>query len=283
MDDERFDRLSRLLARGTTRRGVMTTLAALVGGRLLAPAATGATRRRHRQHRPVRPQDVVNTCATLCAVLPATLRPACVAQAASNPVACTCPSFCSRLYPRRPLRQLACLREAASDPTASLCLACAADPDRACLQADGHHVCCGAGETCDAGACVGGCQEDGAPCGADAQGATLRCCHGGCPQPTCLAAGTPCGTLSRQQCLAACCSASLVCQIRGGCACAARPLEPGVPLAPCASDRDCRNPSGAAQCVCGHCCVPAGSDKPAALPCTACCSGTCAGTGDACA
>ena len=284
MDDERFDHLSRLLARGTTRRGVLATLAALAGGTLLEPGEAAAKRRRRRQRRPVRTQDAINTCAKLCAILPAALRPACLAQAAANRVACECPSFCRRLYPLRPLRQLVCLREAASNPAGSLCLACAADPDRACPQADGSQICCRAGQTCAAGACVGGCQEDGAPCGVDAQGGTLRCCNGVCPQPTCLAAGTSCGTLSREQCLTACCSGALVCPIRGDiCACAPRPIEPGVPLSPCASDGDCRNPSGAAQCVCGRCCVPAGSTKPTALPCSACCSGACAGTGDACA
>jgi hypothetical protein len=126
-------------------------------------------------------------------------------------------------------------------------------------------------------------RPDGTLCGADTQGGILRCCNGGCPQPTCLAVGTSCGALSQEECLTACCSGALECQARGGCACVVRPIESGVPPSPCASDGDCRNPSGAAQCVCGRCCVPAGSPKPAALPCGACCSGACAGTGDTCA
>ena len=47
-------------------------------------------------------------------------------------------------------------------------------------------------------------------------------------------------------------------------------------LAPCASDGDCANPFGAAQCLCGACCVPTGSSFFEPLPCSVCCSGMCA-------
>lgn len=159
MDEHRFDRMSRLLARGATRRGVLAALAGVAAAALTGtPVAGRRPKRWRRRDRPrVRADAVLDACRPLCAVLPPRLRERCLAAVAAAPVACTCPSFCRRLHPGRPLRQLACLREAAQDPGGSLCLACGADPDRVCAQDGGGHICCGAAEACAGGQCMVGC------------------------------------------------------------------------------------------------------------------------------
>jgi hypothetical protein len=158
MDEERFDQVSRLLARGATRRGVLGALAGVAVAALTGTPVAGKRRHqgRRRERKRLRAEEAINTCRPLCALLPPRLRERCLAAAEEHPVLCTCPSFCRRLHPGRPLRQLACLKEAAKDPAGSLCLACDADPDLACLQADGSHICCTAEESCNNnGDCVG--------------------------------------------------------------------------------------------------------------------------------
>lgn len=178
MENERFDQVSRLLARGFDRRGILAALAAVAGGALAGAAETEARNRRRRGR--VRAAAAVNDCAAQCDGLPPRRRERCLEQFATpeNRARCECPSFCRRLHPDDPVAEGRCLQEARQDPRGSLCAACAADPDRACQRADGSHVCCEADARCENGECASACLTAFTCCGFNEAVCRASCCTG---------------------------------------------------------------------------------------------------------
>ena len=165
MDDRSFDAFSRLLARTSTRRSLVGALAALTiilqpetdakrKKRAKRKRANGRNAKRRPGRRQVDAQVVTNTCAALCQFLPPRARPRCLERAAANRAACECPSFCRTLFPNRPVAQVVCVLAAARDRDDSLCLACGADPDRACARPAGDLECCEVGIPCTNGLCA---------------------------------------------------------------------------------------------------------------------------------
>ena len=256
MEAERFDRLTRTLARPDTRRGLVRLLMALPLGMSLAALLAwettqadgsgaivgGGGGRRHRRvvrNRRQSGKDQDN----------------------------------AKDKNRKSKRKK---RDKRPDCTRTSCAAqgatCGSIDDRC-----GGMLNCGSCptcQTCSGGTCVTA--ANGMACGERSPGATLRCCDGACPAPTCLARSTPCNL---NDCFGACCSGLPFCTQPTACVCGARSVaQPS--RSPCASDNDCQNPSGTAQCICGTCCVPSGSAKRSDLPCSVCCSGSC--TGDLC-
>ncbi len=153
------------------------------------------------------------------------------------------------------------------------CVACsAAKPcsvSQCCNAATGQCVAsCPSCQICDGGICVA--TPDGAACGTQSGGGTLRCCAGTCPNPTCRPAGTECPGENPATCRLSCCSDSAgICN--PDCECLGR--LPTI-SSQCGSDADCRQDAGEAQCRCGRCCLLAGQ---AALDgnCGTCCGATC--------
>ena len=110
-------------------------------------------------------------------------------------------------------------------------------------------------------------KADGAACGQQEGGGTLRCCAGACPAaPTCRPARTKCdASESQQTCAATCCTGKAFCMV-SPCECAI-----GFAGDSCASDADCALPN---LCRCGKCCVAPGSAMDG-RGCSACCGGRC--------
>jgi hypothetical protein len=142
-----------------------------------------------------------------------------------------------------------------------------------CVGASGGSVNDG---TCqEASECTG--RADGTPCGGTGSG--LRCCNGSCPSPTCRTAGTPCAAgETPDTCRPKCCTERIIC----GTTCECQESDVG-PSGLCASDADCINPFGTAQCICEACCVAPGSAKASSDPCSICCSGMCGESETVCA
>jgi hypothetical protein len=96
----------------------------------------------------------------------------------------------------------------------------------------------------------------GTECGQYPPGGSVRCCNGECPQPTCWPVGTPCEALPADDCVPLCCSQQVFCLGPGPAGCECSPNNVSSPNLFCASDGDCVNPTGPAQCVCNRCCDP---------------------------
>jgi hypothetical protein len=204
MDDERFDAFVRVLGTGSTRRGVLGALAGAAGLHL---SDTDARRKRGGKNRNrkrgeakgrVGAEVAVNACANLCALIfprPGRPRNRCLQRAAANQVVCECVSFCRRVYPGDLRAQLACLRAAVEGEPESVCLACGADPDFACPQPAGGHICCSAGQSCQSGICGSGDGGDGGNGGDGGDGGEA----GGCVE-TCDPVVRQCGVLDRSGC-----------------------------------------------------------------------------------
>jgi hypothetical protein len=173
VDHKRFDDLVQRVSRDTTRRTMLGAALALAGGLLVGQVESEAKPRGRKKRRRNRAnaEVAINSCAKLCAVLPTRLRARCLAEAAASKVACECPSFCVRLHPGKPLKQLACLKGAAEHPQSSLCVACGADPDLACTQADGSVICRAANGCCQNSDCTGAtCNTTTHACGSSTDG-----------------------------------------------------------------------------------------------------------------
>jgi hypothetical protein len=259
MDGARFDRLAASWAKGHSRRGVLSLLAAL--------ALSGGLGQRHGAISAQGVDAERGGCQGRCAQGQRCKHGACLDRC-SKPGTCSDggsgggPPTCGPAGANCACVKLGsgggyCLAASESTSNGDGCISPGCQHNRDCPTGQ---VCARVPGCCEdkpricAIPCPGVSDEctgvaDGTPCGGTGSG--LRCCGGACPNPTCLSVtGTgegSCCTLGAD-CATRCCTGRGAngCAGCGGGACCAGQVPTG---GPCGRDTDC--PGG--QCVCGTC------------------------------
>src|SRR6478752_4531842 len=247
MDDQRFDNLSRIIARSTTRRSTVKGIAAAIGGGVFASVFGVRAQRASAAGGDVAPGGAC-TGDTDCAEGTCSEAGVCFCNDPDRPsIGCTCNTGDADPCGGSPI----CCPSSDLPGSTGICVPASegCNPTGNCMDVGeecGEGADCCAGFLCDSGTCINNCQEPGGLCEFDE-----NCCIGTCMSGTCacLTADEPwrgcacnpqgdgqCGGGGGLICCAdgeggICSSASTGCNPTGGCT-----QEPGQE---CSGDDDC--------------------------------------------